>query len=59
MTKPDPTKDPEFQKVVQHLLNTPHQPHKPVGRKVKSKQKSAASSKPRSRNSKKKTKDAL
>jgi hypothetical protein len=25
--KPDPTKDPEFQKVVQHLLNTPPKHH--------------------------------
>jgi hypothetical protein len=25
--KLDPTKDPEFQKVVQHLLNTPPKPH--------------------------------
>jgi hypothetical protein len=46
--KPDPTKDPEFQKVVRHLLNTPHQPHKPAVRKAKSKRKSAASSKPKS-----------
>jgi hypothetical protein len=27
---PDPTKDPEFQAVVQHFLKTPHQPHRPV-----------------------------
>jgi hypothetical protein len=25
--EPDPTKDHEFQKVVQHLLNTPPKPH--------------------------------
>jgi hypothetical protein len=25
--KSDPTKDPEFQKVLQHLLNTPPKPH--------------------------------
>jgi hypothetical protein len=25
--KPDPTKDPEFQKVVQHLLTTPPKLH--------------------------------
>jgi hypothetical protein len=24
---PDPTKDPEFQAVVQHFLKTPHKPH--------------------------------
>jgi hypothetical protein len=46
--KPDPTKDPEFQKVVRHLLNTPHQPHKTVSKKAKSKRKSAAFSKPKS-----------
>jgi hypothetical protein len=28
MAKPDPTKDPKFQKVVQAFLNTPHQPHR-------------------------------
>jgi len=27
--KSDPKKDPEFQKVVQHFLKTPPQPHKP------------------------------
>jgi hypothetical protein len=48
MTTSDPTKDPEFQKVVRHLLNTPHQPHKPAGKKIKSKRKSVASSKPKS-----------
>jgi hypothetical protein len=47
MGKSDPTKDPEFQKVVQHLLNTPHQPHKSAGKKAKSKRKSAAFSKPK------------
>jgi hypothetical protein len=29
----DPTKDPEFQKVVRHFLTTPPQPHKPLGKK--------------------------
>jgi hypothetical protein len=28
MTKSDPTKDPEFQKVVRHFLSTPPKPHK-------------------------------
>jgi hypothetical protein len=38
-TKSDPTKDPEFQKVVRHFLTTSHQPHKPLGkRKRRSKQ---------------------
>jgi hypothetical protein len=27
--KSDPTKDPEFQRVVQTFLTTPHKPHKP------------------------------
>jgi hypothetical protein len=26
--KPDPTKDPDFQRVVQTFLNTPPKPHK-------------------------------
>jgi hypothetical protein len=38
--KPDPTKDPEFQKVVQTFLHTKPQPHKPIGkRKIRSKRK--------------------
>jgi hypothetical protein len=32
MAKSDPTKDPEFQKVVQHFLTTSPKPHKPTGR---------------------------
>lgn len=28
--KEDPTKDPEFQKVVRHFLSTPPKPHKPA-----------------------------
>jgi hypothetical protein len=33
MTKErDPTKEPEFQRVVQTLLRTPHKPHKPLGK---------------------------
>jgi hypothetical protein len=30
MTKSDPTKDPEFQKVVRHFVTTPHKPHEPL-----------------------------
>lgn len=36
MKKTDPTKDPEFQKVVHHFLTTPPKPHKPIGEKKKS-----------------------
>ena len=31
--KSDPTKDAEFQGVVQHFLKTPPQPHTPKGKK--------------------------
>jgi hypothetical protein len=33
MTKADPTKDPEFQKVVQAFLHTKPKPHKPLGKR--------------------------
>jgi hypothetical protein len=46
--KSDPTKDPEFQKVVRHFLTTPPKPHKPFGKKAKKPQKRAASAKPKS-----------
>jgi hypothetical protein len=42
--KPDPTKDPEFQKVVRHLLNTPpkHHSEMKIGkRKAKASQKAS------------------
>jgi hypothetical protein len=34
-TKSDPTKDPEFQKVVQAFLRTKPQPHKPKKKAAK------------------------
>jgi hypothetical protein len=46
-TKPDPTKDPEFQKVVRHFLTTPPQPHKPLGKRAKKRPKRGASAKPK------------
>jgi hypothetical protein len=53
--KPDPTKDPEFQKVVRHLLNTPPKPHsemklgkgKPVPNKKSNESKTRPASKGR------------
>jgi hypothetical protein len=45
MTKSDPTKDPEFQKVVRHFLTTPPQPHKPAGEQPKKARKRAAAAK--------------
>jgi hypothetical protein len=44
----DPTKNPEFQKVVRHFLSTPPRPHKPLGKKAKKRQKRGASAKPKS-----------
>jgi hypothetical protein len=47
MGKIDPTKDPEFQKVVRHFLTTPHKPHKPSVKKVRKGRKRVASAKPK------------
>jgi len=48
MTKTDATKNPEFQKVVRHFLNTPPKHHKPIGKRLKRKgAKRAASAKPK------------
>jgi hypothetical protein len=45
MTTSDPTKDPEFQKVVRHFLTTPPKPH---NRKAKKRRKvRKAKAKPR------------
>jgi len=45
----DPTKDPEFQKVVRHFLTTPPKPHKSIGGKQEAKHKLARKSKPKPR----------
>ena len=48
--KLDPTKDPEFQKVVRHLLDTPPKPHSEMKigkRKAKPSSKPASESKTR------------
>jgi hypothetical protein len=47
IAKPDPTKDPEFQKVVRHFLTTPPKPHKALGKKARKREKRAASAKPK------------
>jgi hypothetical protein len=46
--KKDPIKDSEFQSVLRHFVTTPHQPHKPFGKKANSQKKRAVSSKPKS-----------
>jgi hypothetical protein len=43
MAKPDPMKDPEFQKVVQTFLHTKPQPHKPKKKKAAKKSPKKAS----------------
>jgi len=48
MREQDPMKDPEFQKVIKHFLNTPPKPHKPSNKtKPKQFRKSAAYAKPK------------
>jgi hypothetical protein len=42
MAKPDPTKDPEFQKVVRHFLTNPPKPHKSLGKKKRKTKKKTA-----------------
>jgi hypothetical protein len=32
MAQDDPTKAPEFQKVIRHFVTTPHKPHEPIGK---------------------------
>jgi hypothetical protein len=39
MAKSDPTKKPEFQKVVQTFLHTKPKPHKPLGKRKRRKRK--------------------
>jgi len=41
----DPTKDPEFQKIVRHFLTTPPRPHNPLGKKKKSPKRKVGKSK--------------
>ena len=36
----NPTETPEFQRVVQHFLNTPHRPHAPLKHKPKTSRRS-------------------
>jgi hypothetical protein len=43
MAKPDPMKEPEFQKVVQTFLHTKPQPHKPKKKKAAKKSPKKAS----------------
>jgi hypothetical protein len=43
--KSDPTKDPEFQKVIRHFVTTPHKPHEPIGKTKTEKQEKANQSK--------------
>jgi hypothetical protein len=50
--KPDPTQDPEFQKVIRHFVTTPHKPHEPLGKKGKAKNEPPNSSSPGTKNSK-------
>ena len=33
--KDDPTKAPEFQKVIRHFVTTPHRPHEPLRKAAK------------------------
>jgi hypothetical protein len=33
--EPDPTKAPDFLKVIRHFVTTPHKPHEPLGAKHK------------------------
>jgi hypothetical protein len=47
MAKPDPTKDPEFQKVIRHFLSTPHQPHASKSSPAKSRRRTKKKSKRR------------
>jgi len=41
MARADPTKEPEFQKVVQAFLHTKPRPHKPLGKRKRAAKKAA------------------
>jgi hypothetical protein len=43
----DPTKKPEFERVIRHFVATPHKPHSPLGTPSKTKRGSNATPKDR------------
>ena len=46
MAESDPTKDPEFQKVIRHFVTTPHKLHEPIGKNKTEKSAGASPKKP-------------
>jgi hypothetical protein len=49
MAQDDPTKAPEFQKVIRHFVTTPHKPHAPIGKKGEAKNEPPRPSSPRTK----------